>query len=159
MLMSNGRNYASTGAKWWLSNFPSFFLIQIELFLGVKSGPGNYEERVMQFRNAASGQRPWLERVGLREGLYGQTWNLAFLQLCLIAMGHAHEELIIKIKYSGERLSPAPLPPSRPFTALFYSATPGTWRVSRVYSEGGVACGDGGSRALVFSPAGCNIHN
>ena len=76
--------------------------------------------------------------------------NSAFLQGRLIAMGHAHEELIIKIKYCGERVA----------SLLFYSTRSGeTRRDAGGDGDGGGGGDDGGSRALVFSPTGGNIHN
>lgn len=67
----------------------------------------------MQFRGVASGQRVGERGREKGEGVHGSRapWNLAFLQLGLIAMGHADEELIIKIKYSGERVRSYPSAP------------------------------------------------
>lgn len=126
----------------------------------------------MQFRNAATGQRELKPRVG--EGRMAvewwratlrlrQPWNLAFLQPCLIAMGHAREELIIKIKYSGERESR-----DSPLSLVGRYCRAG-WRrrrrrrrsdaVEPPDAERGVRGNGGSSRALVSSPAGSNIHN
>lgn len=66
-------------------------------------------------------------------------------------MGHAHEELIIKIKYRGELASPL-------LFEVGLDDEVGRDATRRDADGGGG--GGGGSRALVFpSPAGGNIHN
>lgn len=87
------------------------------------------------------------DEVGIRGCESLPPRNSAFRQGRLIAMGHAHEELIIKIKYCGERVA----------YLLFYSTmrTEGMENGARRDAGGG----DGGSRALVSSPTGGNIHN
>lgn len=68
--------------------------------------------------NRTNGECGVVSRYGVcEEGIRGSESlpprNSAFLQGRLIAMGHAHEELIIKIKYCGERV----------VSLLFYSTT------------------------------------
>lgn len=86
---------------------------------------------------------------GIEKGkLCHHTRNLGFLPRRLIAMGHAYEELIIKIKYCRERVARLPS-----------FIRPRECRVRRSGVRRDTGSGGGGSRALVFSPTGGNIHN